>query len=193
MASAGHQQPGELMSARRVAHVQLVTVGLMVWLIVHRAFSCRASGDAARFSAFVVNSRLAIAVGAGVCVAIHAGDADPLAGAGRDLRVILIGFPLCAAVTFFRDHRAPDMATPAWLARAETSGCMSVMALGLALLYLGQLCPFPIDALQGWRLAAVLTLPGTMALVIGGCALPIDRADGRAWLEEVSRLAATAV
>ena len=39
----------------------------------------------------------------------------------------------------------------------------------LALLYLGQFFPFPADALHGWRLAATLAVPSTLAVVIVGC------------------------
>jgi len=44
-----------------------------------------------------------------------------------------------------------------------------VMTLGLALLYLGELFPFPTYPLHGWKLAASLAVPSTLALVIVGC------------------------
>jgi hypothetical protein len=52
------------------------------------------------------------------------------------------------------------------------------MALGIALLYLDQMFPFPTHALQGWRLAAMLAVPSTLALVIVGCVPRICRTQG---------------
>jgi hypothetical protein len=124
IASLRHQQVDGLMAASKIAHVQLVTIGLTVWLIVRRAILRRASGDPPRFSGYVVNSVIAFAIGVGICLAFHSGDTDPLAGAGRDLQVILISFPLCAAVACFRDHRAEDLIAPAWLRRAEASAVL---------------------------------------------------------------------
>jgi len=160
---------GPLLPASKVLHLQLLTLGVTVWLITNHALSRRAADSAPRLAEYVGNSIIAIVIGAGVSLGFHAGDMDPLTGAGRDLRLILFSFPLCIAAAFFRDHRSEDATVPAWLRRAEASGCTLVMTLGLALLYLGQFFPFPADALHGWRLAATLAVPSTLAVVIVGC------------------------
>jgi hypothetical protein len=177
-ASVVHLRPSGLTMSSKIAHVQLVTIGIMVWLIVRYAFASRAAGDPPRFSGFVMNCFIMVLTGAGICFAFHVGDADPLSGAGRDLWVILFSFPLCVAAAFFRDHRVEGAKLPAWLRLGETWGCTSVMALGLASLYLGESFPFPTDTLQGWRLAAMLAFPSVMALVIGGCVPYFDRVEG---------------
>ena len=108
-------------------------------------------------------------IAAGISLVFRSGDAEPLVGTGRDLRVVLLSFPLCAAVAFFRDHWAEDTTRPAWLRRAETAGCASVMALGIALLFFGELFPFATDVLQGRRLAALVALSSSLAVMIGAC------------------------
>jgi hypothetical protein len=164
-----HRYTDGLLPASKVLHLQLLTVGVTVWLIVTHALSRRAADSAPRLAEYVGNSIIAIVIGSAISLGFHAGDADPLTGAGRDLRLILFSFPLCIAAAFFRDHRSEDAMVPAWLRRAETSGCTLVMTLGLALLYLGQFFPFPTDALHGWRLVATLAVPSTLAVVIVGC------------------------
>jgi hypothetical protein len=161
--------PDGLTLASKITHLQLLTVAVMVWLLVRHALSSRAADSAPRLSQYVVNSIIAIAIGAGISLGFHAGDAAPLTGAGRDLRVILFSFPLCLAAAFFRDCRIENATLPAWLRGAEIFGCTLVMTSGLALLYLGALFPFPTHALQGWKLAATLAVPSTLALVIVGC------------------------
>jgi hypothetical protein len=173
-----HRYADGLTLAKKITHLQLLTVGVTVWLLVRHALFSRAADSAPRLSEYLGNSIIAVAIGAGISVGFHAGDADPLTGAGRDLRVILFSFPLCLAVAFFRDHRSEDAMVPAWLRRAETSLCTSVMTLGLALLYLGQLFPFPTYALHGWRLAATLAVPSALALVIVGCVPHVYCAQG---------------
>jgi hypothetical protein len=175
--SLSRQQVGGLMVAN-VAHVQLVTIGMAVWLMQCRAYLRRTPGDPPRFSAYIANSIIAATFGTGVCLVFHLGDADPLAGTGRFLRVFLISFPLCAAVAFFRDHWAGDTTRPVWLRHVETTGCTLVMALGIALLYLGELLPIATDLLRGWRLAVLIALSGAMALIIGSCVPRARRAEG---------------
>ena len=158
-----------LAPASKIAHLQLVTVGVTVWLLVTHALSRRAADSPPRFFAYVVSGIIAVTTGALISLGFHSPDGDQLMGAGRYLRAILFSVPLCVAAAFFRDHRSKDAMVPAWLKRAETSGCTSVMILGLALLYLGELFPFPTDALHGWRLAAMLAVPSALAVVIVGC------------------------
>jgi len=178
LSGAAHRYSDGLMLASKITHLQLLTVGVAVWLLVTHALSSRAADSVPRLSECVVNSIIAIAIGAGISLGFRAADADPLTGAGRDLRVVLFSFPLCVAAAFFRDHRSTDAMLPAWLRRAETSGCTSVMTLGLALLYLGELFPFPTYALHGWKLAATLAVPSALALVIVGCVPHVYCAQG---------------
>jgi hypothetical protein len=167
--SGANQQASVVMVAGKIAHVQLVTIGMAVWLMQRHAYFSRKPGDPPRFSAYLANSIIAAILAAGISLVFHSGDVDPLASTGRDLRLILLSFPLCAAVAFFRDHWAGDTTRPAWLRRTETAGCVSVMALGIALLIFGNLFPFATDVLRGWRLAVVIALSSALALMIGGC------------------------
>jgi hypothetical protein len=167
--SATHQQAGGFMLSGKIAHVQLVTIGMTVWLMQRRAYFSRTPGDPPRGYAYLANSIIAVMIAPGISLVFRSGDAEPLVGTGRDLRVVLLSFPQCAAVAFFRDHWAGDTTRPAWLRRAETAGCASVMILSTALLFFGELFPFATDILQGWRLAILITLLSASALVIGGC------------------------
>ena len=49
-ASGAYQQGGRLMVAGKIAHVQLVTIGMAVWLMQRRASFNRKPGDPPRFS-----------------------------------------------------------------------------------------------------------------------------------------------
>jgi hypothetical protein len=153
---------------------------MAVWLMQCRAYLRRTPGDPPRFSAYIANSIIAATFGVGICLVFHLGDADPLAGTGRFLGIVLLSFPLCAAVAFFRDHWAGDTTRPVWLSRVETTGCISVMALGVALLYFGELLPFASDLLRGWRLAVLIAASSAMALMIGSCVPRAHRAAGAA-------------
>jgi hypothetical protein len=166
--SGTHQQPGGLMMTGKIAHVQLVTIGMAVWLMQRHAYFNRAPGDARRFSAYIANSTVAALAAAAISLVFHSADTDPLAGTGYDLRGILLSFPLCAAAAFFRDHWAGDTTRPAGLRRAETAGCVSVMVLGIALLFFAELFPLA-NVLQGWRLGVLIALSSAMALTIGSC------------------------
>jgi hypothetical protein len=167
--SGTHQPPGSLMMAGKIAHVQLVTIGMAVWLMQRHAYLNRVPGDARCFSAYIANSIVAALAAAGISLVFHAGDTDPLAGTGYDLRGILLSFPLCAAAAFFRDHWAGDTTRPAGLRRAETAGCVSVMVLGIGLLFFAELFPLAANVLQGWRLGVLIALSSAMALMIGSC------------------------
>jgi hypothetical protein len=173
-AGGTQQQPGGLMVASKIAHVQLVTIGMAVWLMHRHAYFNRAPGEAPRFSSYIANSIVAALAAAGVSLVFHSGDNDPLASTGYDLRGILLSFPLCAAAAFFRDHWAGDTTCPAGLRRAETAGCVSVMVLGIALLFFAELFPLA-KVLQGWRLGLLVALSSGMALMIGGCVPGIRR------------------
>jgi hypothetical protein len=174
--AAGHRGV-RMLSA--IAHLQLVTSGLLGWLIVHRAVTTNTPGVSPCFTGFLIKGFSAVLVAIGISLVAHAAESDPLAGARDDLRAIVIGFPLCLAAAFFRHYRIADGSLPTWLRWAENCGCISTMVLGLLVLYLGQLAPLPIDTLHGWRLAVTLTLPAALAMVIGGCVRVIGRAEFR--------------
>src|SRR5262245_38655278 len=163
-----HQQPGSLMMAGKIAHVQLVTIGMAVWLMQRYAYFSRVPGRAPGFSAYIANSIVAALAAAGVSLIFHSADPDPLVSAGNDLRGVLLSFPLCAAAAFFRDHWAGDTTRPAGLRRVETAGCVSVMVLGIALLFLVELFPLA-TVFQGWKLGVLIALASAMALIIGTC------------------------
>jgi hypothetical protein len=162
------------MATSKIANVQMVTVGLSVWLSVRHGFSAYASDDPPNFPIQVMYTIIAISIGAVICLTIHAIDRDPLAGAGHDFRNIIFSFPLCAAVTFFRDCQRKAKMAPTWIRRAETFGCNAVMALSIALLYLFAIFPL-LDVFHGWRLGAMLVTPSALALVIGGSVPQIYR------------------
>ena len=163
-----HQQPGGLMMAGKIAHVQLVTTGMSVWLMQRYVYFSRVPGETPGFSAYIANSIVAALAAAGISLVFHSADTDPLASTGNDLRGVLLSFPLCAAAAFFRDHWAGDTTRPAGLRRLETAGCVSVMVLGIALLFFVEL--FPLAAVfQGWRLGVLIALASAMALIIGTC------------------------
>ena len=173
--SGTQQQPGGLMVASKIAHVQLLTIGMAVWLMQRHAYLNRVVGDAPCFSAYIANSIAAVLVAAGLSLVFHSGDTNPLASTGCDLQGILISFPLCAAAASFRDRWTGDTTRPTGLRRAETAGCVSVMVLGIALLFFGELFPLAVNFLQGWRLGVLVALSSTMALIIGSCVPGIRR------------------
>jgi len=169
-----HQQPGSLMMAGKIAHVQLVTIGMSVWLMQRYAYFSRVPGEPPGFSAYIANSIVAALAAAGISLLFHSVDPDPLVSAGYDLRGVLLSFPLCAAAAFFRDHWAGDTTRPPGLRCVETAGCVLVMVLGIALLFFVEL--FPLAAVfQGWRLGLLIALSSAMALIIGSCVPGIRR------------------
>ena len=171
------QHPGGVAIRSTTLRLQLVTGSVLCWLMVRRAVANNSAPNSSpSFSGFMVKGFAAVLIGIGVSLVVHASASDPLGGTSHDLRSIVIGFPLCLAAAFFWDHRVVDGRLPIWLRCAESYGCTSTMGLGLLALYLGQLVPPPIDALHGWRLAVTMTLPISLAIVIGGCVPYIYRA-----------------
>jgi hypothetical protein len=146
---------------------------------VRRAVADGAPDGSPSFSGFLVKSVAAVLIGIGISLVVHAAAGDPLADATHDLRSIVVGLPLCLAAAFFREHRVIDGKLPTWLRGAENCGCTSTMVLGLLALYLGQLVPLPIDVLHGWRLGVTMTLPASLAMVVGACVPYIGRAEFR--------------
>jgi hypothetical protein len=153
----------------RTAHVQLLTIGMVVWLMHRQTYLTPRSADPPRFSAQITNRLIAVLIAVGICFVFHSGTEAPKTGTGRDLGIILLSFPLCAAAAFFRDHWAGDASRPGWLRRVEAAGCTSVMVLAIGLLYFGELFPSPPHLLQGWRLAVLMGMTSMIALIIGSC------------------------
>jgi hypothetical protein len=173
-----HQLAGGLTAVGRIAHVQLLTIGMTVWLMQRQAYLSPVPGAPPRFSAQLANCLVAVVIAVVICLVFHSGTQEPFVGAGRDLRVILLSFPLCVSLAVFRDHWAEDTTRPGWLRRAETSACTSVMALAIALLYIGELFPSAPHLLQGWTLVVLIGATSTIALIIGGCVPRTRRAEG---------------
>src|SRR6516164_9250975 len=98
-----------------------------MWLSVRHGFSGYASDDPPKFSVQVMYSIIAISIGAVICLIIHAIDRDPPAGARHDFSIIIFSFPLCAAVTLFRDYQRKDEMLPIWIRQVESFGCNAVM------------------------------------------------------------------
>jgi hypothetical protein len=99
---------GGLTATGRIAHIRLLTIGMMVWPMQRQAYLTPAPVDPPRLSSQIVNSLIAAVIAIGLCFVFHSGTEDPMIATGRDMRVILLSFPLCAAVAFFRDHWAGD-------------------------------------------------------------------------------------
>jgi hypothetical protein len=173
-----HQLAGGLTAVGRIAHVQLLTIGMTVWLMQRQAYLSPAPGAPPRFSAQLANCLVAVVIAVVICLVFHSGTEDPLVGAGRDLRVILLSFPLCVALSVFRNHWAQDTTRPGWLRQSETAACTSVMALAIALLYAGELFPSAPHVLQGWTLGVLIGATSMIALMIGGCVPRTRPAEG---------------
>jgi hypothetical protein len=63
---------------------------------------------------------------------------------------------------------AGDTTRLAALRRAETAGCVSVMVLGIALLFFAELFPLA-NVLQEWRFGITVAVSSALALMIGSC------------------------
>jgi hypothetical protein len=177
-----HQQTGGLTTAAKVTLVRLLTVGVTVWLLQRYAFFRREPGEPLRFFAYVVNGIIAAVVAAGICLAFHLDDPNPLAASHGDLPLILLTFLLCTAVAACCDDWVADKTPPVWWRVAEATGCASVMAAGMGIVvtYLSDSLPFPIAALPSWKIAVLVTMPSALALVIGACVPHIYRSAWRA-------------
>jgi hypothetical protein len=160
---------GGLTATGRIAHIQLLTIGMLLWLMQRKTSLSLGSADSPRFYAQIANCLAAVVIAVGFCFIFHSGTEHPVIGTERDLRVILLSLPLCAAAAFFRDHWAGDVTCSGWMRRAEAVGCTSVMALAISLLYFGELFPSPSLLLQGWTLALLVGMTSMIALTIGRC------------------------
>jgi MFS family permease len=160
----------------------VLTVGVTVWLLQRYSFFRREPGEPLRFFAYVVNGIIAAAVAAGICLAFHLDDPDPLAASHGDLPLVLLTFLLCTAVAACCDDWVADKAPPVWWRVAEAAGCALVMAAGMGIVvtYLSDSLPFSIAALPAWKVALLVTMPSALALVIGACVPHIYRSAWRA-------------
>jgi hypothetical protein len=121
-ATLTHQPVGGLTATGRIAHVQLLTIGMVVWLMHRQTYLTPRSTDPPRFSAQITNCLIAVLIAVGICFVFYSGTEARKTGTGRDLRIILSSVPLCAAAAFFRDHWAGDASRPGWLRRVEAAG-----------------------------------------------------------------------
>jgi hypothetical protein len=109
------------------AGVQLLTVGMAVWLMQHQgAYVPPTPADPPRSSGQIAKNLMAAVSAVGIWFIFHSNSKDPLIGTGPDLRVILLSSPLWAAVIW-----VGDTSHLRWLRRLETAGCTSVIALAL--------------------------------------------------------------
>jgi MFS family permease len=177
-----HQQTGGLTTAAKVTLVRLLTVGVTVWLLQRYAFFRREPGEPLRFFAYVVNGVLAAVVSAGICLAFHLDDPDPLAASHGDIPLILLTFLLCTAVAACCNDWVKDQAPPLWWRFAEAAGCGLVMAAGMGIVvtYLSGTLPFPVAKLEAWQIALLVAMPSALAMVIGACVPHIYRSAWRA-------------
>ena len=176
------QQAGGLLVAAKVTLARLSTVALTVWLLQRHAFFRREPGEPPRFFAYAVNGAICAAAAAGVCLVFHFADADPLAGARGDLPLILLTFLLCTAVAACCEDWVGETTPPVWWRPAEAAGCALAMAagMGIVVVYMPDLLPFPVAALPAWKLAVLIAMPSALALVIGACVPHIYRSARRA-------------
>ena len=177
-----HQQTGGLTTAAKVTLVRLLTVGVTVWLLQRYAFFRREPGEPLRCFAYVVNGIIVAVVAAGICLAFHLDDPDPLTASHGDIPLVLLSFLLCTAVAACCDDWVADRAPPLWWRLAEAAGCALVMAAGMGIVvtYLSDTLPFPVAALPAWKLALLVAMPSALALVIGACVPHIYRSAWRA-------------
>lgn len=173
------QQAAGLIMALKIWLVRLVPVCATVWLMQRYAFFRRSTGDSPRFFAYVVNGVVASAIAALICLLFYQigadGNADPTMVAERDLSLILLSFPLCAAVALCCDDWPNDTTPPRGLRLAEALGCAALIGAATVLLYFEGMLLLPPDARTGWRLPVVLALPSAVAMVVGGCVPHIYR------------------
>jgi hypothetical protein len=176
-ATGGPEQvPIGLIIPSKIALARVAAVGLTVWLMQRYAFFRRSAGEPPRYHAYLLNGVLAGAIAASVCVLFHLG--TPLL-IGPDVPIIALSGLLCAAVALCCDDAPVEPARPHRLRVFEALGCGAVMAVGTALLYFLRLMPVA-STMSGGALAAWITLPSAMAMMIGGFVSHIYRQARRA-------------
>jgi len=82
-AALTHQLAGGLTATGRIAHVQLLTIGMVVSLMQRQAYLTPAPGEPPRFSAQIANSLIAVVTAGGICFVFHSGTEDPVIGTGH--------------------------------------------------------------------------------------------------------------
>ena len=87
-ATLTHQLAGGLTATGRIAHVQLLTIGMAVWRMHRQTYLTPRTANPPRFSAQIANCLIAILIAVGMCFVFHSGTEAPKICTGRDLRVI---------------------------------------------------------------------------------------------------------
>jgi hypothetical protein len=158
------QAPIGLTIPSKIALSRIAAVGLTVWLMQRYAFFRRAPGEAPRYHAYLLNGLIAGALTAVICVLFHLGTTVL---SREDVPVITLSALLCMAVALCCDDAPAEAAPRPRLRLIEAIGCGMVIAVATALLY--SLRQMPVaSSLSGWNLAAWITLPSAMAMMIGG-------------------------
>jgi hypothetical protein len=180
MATPEQHQAAGLMTAVKVTSIRLGTIALTVWLMQRYPFFRRAPGDPPRFFAYALNGLIAAAVAAGIGLAFHLGNPNPLAAG--DLAPIVLSFMMCTALALCCDDCVAETVPPIWLRLAEAAACSIAVALGMALIvtYLPEALLIPSARLSGSTLVMLFAFPSALALMIGGCVPHIYRSARRA-------------
>jgi hypothetical protein len=158
------QAPIGLALPSKIALARIAAVGLTVWLMQRYAFFRRAPGEPPRYHAYLLNGAIAGVLAAAVCILFHLGTP---ALSREDVPVITLSALLCTAVALCCDDSPAEAAPRPRLRIFEAIGCGAVIAVATILLY--SLRQMPVaSSLSGWNLAAWVTLPSAMAMMIGG-------------------------
>jgi hypothetical protein len=146
----------------KIAVARIATIGLTVWLVQHYAFFRRGPGEPMRFHAYLINGAIAAGFAALISALFRLGLPTP-----GDIPIITLSALLCVAVALCCDDWPEDAAPPFRLRILEALGCGGVMAGATALLYFLKALPVA-NSMTGWTIAAWITLPSLMAMMIGG-------------------------
>lgn len=164
-ANGGPDRSGiQLMIPSKIALARIATVIMTIWLIQRFTFFRRSAGEPMRYHAYLLAGIIAGVTAAAVCVAFHFGTASLTLD---DVPVIALSALLCAAVALCCDDSPEEPMRPVRLRLIEALGCGAAMAAGTALLYAVRAMPVA-GGMSGWVLAAWITLPTAMAMMIGG-------------------------
>ena len=158
------QMPVGLALPSKIALARIAAVGLTVWLMQRYTFFHRAPGEPPRYHAYLLNGMIAGALAAVVCVLFHLGTPTL---SREDIPVITLSALLCTAVALCCDDSPAEAAPRPRLRLLEAIGCGAVVAIATILLYSLRLMPVA-SSMSGWNLAAWITLPSAMAMMIGG-------------------------
>jgi hypothetical protein len=151
----------------KIALVRTGTVALIVWLVQRFTFFRRAPGDPPKYFAYVLSGIIASVAAAVLCVPFALGSGDLETGMRNSTTLILLSGMLCTALALCCNDWPEDATAPRWLRGAEAAGCALVMMLGTVFTHFQGLLPSSFGDIQGWKLAAWIALPSSMALMFG--------------------------